>query len=60
MLQRKPLVEESSNLDSDNENHDESETDLQDDVAIAKMTAYLNQQHWWVYIFTYYLDWRWL
>jgi len=38
-------VEESSNLDPDHENHDESEDEVRDDVAIAKMTAYLNHQH---------------
>merc|ERR1712061_941817 len=38
-------VEESSNLDTARGNHDDSESDIHDEVAIAKMTAYLNQQH---------------
>ena len=38
-------VDESSNLDTARGNHDDSESDIHDEVAIAKMTAYLNQQH---------------
>ena len=53
-------MEESSKLDTACGNHDDSETEIHDEVAIAKMTADLNQPHWRVYIFTYYLDWHWL
>jgi len=38
-------VDESSNLDTARENQDDSKSDIHDEVAIAKMTAYLNQQH---------------